>query len=60
MNGVLFGDWLMEVCLKMVLCEEFRWDSGLFDFDANFYVGGMIESMTEESLCEIFVFYGLV
>ena len=60
MNGALFGDRPMEVRLKTAPREESRRETGSFDPDANLYVGGMTESMTEESLREIFAPYGLV
>lgn len=60
MNGTMFEDRVMEVRLKNAPREALPKDASAFDPDANLYVGGLTESMNEDTLRDIFAPYGLV
>lgn len=60
MNGTMFEDRVMEVRLKNAPREQLQKETSAFDPDANLYVGGLTESMNEDTLRDIFAPYGLV
>ena len=59
MNGGAFEDRTMEVRVKSAPREERR-ENNTFNEDANLYVSGIPDSMTDEHLRELFSPYGLV